>query len=160
MATGGISRRLPQGRARTRVLRVPWGEWARVVAGEKTEVRWSGQGAIPPGSYTPPEPVVGYTLNPFTRDATVRLLVLEETWKEPLSAITAESLQREGCEDIRAFKHYWRNERRNREFLPMRIAFVYRVRPFGAEDRPVFERRLFDRLYGAYSDGEIPEADL
>lgn len=159
MATGGIGRRLPQGRARTRVLRVPWGEWARVVAGDKTEVRWSGQGAIPPGGYSPPEPVVGYSVNPFTRVAQIRLLVLEATWKEPLNAISEESLEREGCEDVTAFKRYWR-DRHNREFLPMRIAFVYRVRPFDAEDRPEFERRLFDRLYGAYQDGEIPEDEL
>lgn len=76
-------------------------------------------------------------------------MVMEETWKEPLGAISAESLEREGHADLAHFRRYWM-QRTRRRFRPNAIVTAYRVRAFTPEDTRRFADALIERLYGAW----------
>lgn len=80
-----------------------------------------------------------------------RLMVLEETWQEPLGTIRPESLVLEGQPDLAHFRRYWM-QRTRRAFTPTRMVAVFRVRPWrGDSDRETFATTIFDRLYGAFT---------
>lgn len=74
-------------------------------------------------------------------------MVLEETWREPLGAITAESLEREGFPDMAHFRRYWM-QREKRRFALTRMVQVFRVRPVRAGDEEAMGLALIERLYG------------
>lgn len=141
--------------ARTIYLRVPAQDWIAVTRGRKTEFRvWVGGGANNRGlsalwSMKPPIPVVGWRHHhSYGYDGA--LLILDSCWEEPLGAISAESLQREDCEDLGAFRRYWR-QTRNLRYRPLDMVDVFRVRPFRPEDREPHSERLFDLLYGDFA---------
>lgn len=156
-----LDRRLPHGRAVTAFLRVPWSDWVAVTTGAKTELRWTGKATPLPERFQCPEPVVGYTLHPFTHQPLVCLLMIEASWKELLGSIGEESLAREGFDSLDDFRAYWKTRfhHSKREFAPLTQVVAYRVRPYEAgRDRRAMADMLFDRLWGAYEDGEVPEA--
>jgi hypothetical protein len=97
----------------------------------------------------PPLPVVAYAI--FRNgDYKHELMVLEETWREPLGSISAESLAAEGQRDMAHFRRYWM-KRESRAFEPMRIVSVFRVRPWVSADDRAMADRLLDRLYGEFT---------
>lgn len=135
--------------ASTLFLRVPSDEFRSVIAGRKTEFRALPGKASQLHRAETPIPVVAYMERRGTYDA--RLMVLEETWQEPVGAISAESLQREGQPDIAHFRRYWMRRTRQK-FKPTRMVIVFRVRGWDEySDREYFANAIFDRLYGTFT---------
>lgn len=137
-----------QRQAQTIFLRVPFYDWPLVSGGSKTEFR-AGSGSVSGLKWVePPIPVVAYTHH-HVQGYFSKLMVLEERRQEPLAAITAESLEREGFESFEEFRSYW-CAREKRRFTPTRQIVVYRVRPFEQGDDERFADQLFEHLYGAF----------
>lgn len=86
---------------------------------------------------------------PRIREPESKLMVLERTWREPLGAISSESLEREGFESIAHFRRYWMGRQKQR-FRPLLEVQVYRVRPFTETDREALGLALLDKLYGEH----------
>ena len=83
--------------------------------------------------------------------ANAELMVLESMWREPLGAISPESLAAEGYGSLAEYRRYWM-ARERRRFAPTRMITVYDVRPWrGDEDVERFARLLLERLYGAFT---------
>lgn len=153
--TGERSRQRPsspkpwrQFEARTTFLRVPADDWLLVKQGRKTEFRAAGHGVTQLWNVTTPTPVVGYAVRSLGRYEST-LLVLEATWQEPVSAISAESLEREGFPDMAHFRRYWM-ARHKRRFRPLQNVQVYRVRPLPPEEHATAGLQLFHKLYAEH----------
>lgn len=132
--------------ARTTFLRVPSGDWASVRIGAKTEFRATGRAATQVWNISCPALVVAYAVTNARDDHDSKLMVLEETWKEPLGAISEESLRREGFPTMGHFRRYWMG-RTKRRFRPLTEVHVYRVRPFEEADLATLGRALLVKLY-------------
>lgn len=136
-----------QRQARTVFLRVPAADWHLVKSGYKREFR-AASGQVSALQFVePPTLVVAYTERRGHHEGII--MVLEERWREPLGAITAESLENEGFATFEAFRRYWM-EREKRRFRPTREVTVYRVRPFEQGDIEVFSLRILEHLYGEW----------
>lgn len=131
---------------RTTFLRVPDVDWADVRRGLKTEFRLSGRAITQLWNVQCPTPVVAYRLTNRRNDHQSALMVLEATWREPLGAISEESLAREGFESMAHFRRYWM-QRTKRRFPPMLEVQVYHVRPFTERDRVPLALAMLDKLY-------------
>lgn len=138
-----------QRRVSTAFLRVPSGDWAAVRRGFKSEFRATGRGYPSFSSLEVPTPVVAY-MTRTGHDHEGQLMVLERWWREPLGAISPESLQREGFESMAHFRRYWMG-RTHKRFSPLTMVHVYRVRPFTIHDREPLAMALFDRLYAGWA---------
>jgi len=138
-----------QTRASTLFLRVPVGEWAAVKRGAKREFRSPSGPLSQLHAVKAPMPVVAYSVNKAGKhDA--RLMVLEKHWREPLGAISAESLAAEGCANLAQFRRQWMLRERKR-FTPTRIVTVYQVRPWRpGHDEEQMAARLLEHLYGEW----------
>lgn len=140
-----------QRQASTVFLRVPTTDWVAITKGLKTEFRASPNAITQALALDPPTPVVAYRAPQGQprddRDRT--LMVMTETWQEPLGAISPESLEREGHPDMAHFRRYWMTRTRRR-FRPLQKVRVFRVRPFEDEDWGLFSERLMTRLYGEF----------
>ncbi len=135
-----------QRQARTIFLRVPASDWVRVSRGMKTEFCAASGACSALWNLEPPTPVVAYRhTEALGYDS--ELMVLEEKWQEPLGAINATSLEREGFETLAEFRQYW-CERERRRFAPMKMVTRYRVRPWNYSDTEEMAQVLLDRLYG------------
>lgn len=78
-------------------------------------------------------------------------MVLLKMWREPLGAITEESLAAEGFASVAEFRRYWM-ARERRRFTPTRMITAYVIRPWeGDADVERFSHSLFERLYGAFT---------
>lgn len=137
---------------RTTFLQVPSGDWASVKQGRKTEFRATGARMTQLWNVVCPTPVFGYTMRRNVSPEGA-LLVLEATWREPVGAISPESLEREGFPDVAHFRRYWMNRYKSR-FAPMQEVQVYRVRPFAPEDEEKMGLQLLRKLYGEHLGGE------
>lgn len=137
-----------QRQARTIFLRVHHSEYALITSGRKTEFRGSPRRCSQLWDVEPPLPVVTWTLFP-ARGYKRELMVLEETWREPLGSITEESLRREGQPDIAHFRRYWMAREHDR-FKPTRMVSVFRIRPWQAHDGELLGQHLLQRLYGEF----------
>jgi len=136
--------------ASTLFLRVPHQEFRAVSSGRKSEFRASPGKASQLDRAETPTPVVAYRYHP-RRGYDSSLMVLEETWQEPLGAIKPDSLRREGQPDLAHFRRYWMG-RTKQAFKPTRMVIVYRVRQWeGAQDEYRFAMSIFRRLYGAFT---------
>lgn len=138
-----------QRRTSTLFLRVPVAEWQQVKRGTKREFRSAPGAQSQLLAIEPPMPVVAYAVDRQGRhDA--RLMVLERMWREPLGAISPESLSEEGCRTLAEFRRRWVLTNRKR-FTPTRIVSVYTVRPWQDEldDRRMADR-LLEHLYGEW----------
>jgi hypothetical protein len=130
-------------------LRIPRSDWPNVTQGRKTELRAAGRGGtLLAAKLHTPTPVVGYAVGVV--GPRFKLLVVEEAWTEPLGAISAESLEREGFRTRAEFRAYWRRRVHDRNYKPLTTVQVYRLRPFVPEDRAALADRMFDHLYGEY----------
>jgi hypothetical protein len=96
-----------------------------------------------------PTAVVAFTRRRHGPQPEPLLMVLEAVWQEQLMAISPESLAAEGCANFREFRSKW-IKRTKRLFEPLRLVWVFRVRPFEEDDRAMLGDRLFERLYGSY----------
>lgn len=143
-----------QRHASTVFLRVPADEWVAVTRGAKTEFRASPNAVTQALNLEPPTPVVAYrhVRSRHPDDAyDARLMMLEETWQEPLGAATEESLRREGHESFAHFRRYWM-KRTRRRFAPTRMVRVFRVRPWREGDWQASAEILMERLYGDFRE--------
>jgi hypothetical protein len=141
-----------QTKTSTLFLRVPVVEWGSVKRGTKREFRSAPGRTTHLLAVEPPMPVVAYSIDRMGRyDAA--LMVLERRWREPLGAITPESLAAEGCRDLAEFRRRYTLMYKKR-FTPTRITSVFVVRPWHeALDDRVMADRLLDYLYGDWVDG-------
>lgn len=139
----------PQFEVRTTFLRVPVLDWAAVKHGYKTEFRATGRAVTQPWNLQLPTPVVGYKVSNQRDDHESTMLVLEESWTEPLLAISPESIRREGFADMTGFRNYWM-QRTKRRFRPLTEVRVYRVRPFADDDVVAMGNQLLTKLYGEH----------
>lgn len=136
-----------QRQARTIFLRVPAADWPLVSRGKKREFR-AASGQVSALQFVePPTPVVAYTERRGQHEGII--MVLERRWREPLGAITEESLEAEGFHTFEAFRRYWM-QREKRRFRPTREVTVYRVRPWTPDDIEVFSLRILEHLYGEW----------
>jgi hypothetical protein len=126
---------------------VPKADWGLVRAGRKTEFRASPSVCPQLWKVEPPVPVVAYAV--FGDRYKKELMVVEEAWREPLGAITEESLRRERQPDLAHFRRYWM-ARENTAFKPMRMVSVFRVRPWREGDDRAMADRLLELLYGEF----------
>lgn len=145
---GAGPRPYKQRRARTIFLRVPYSEWGSVKAGRKREFRASPNATPQFWDVEPPMPVVAYAIS-RQLGYRAQLMVLEEHWREPLGAISPESLAAEGQPDIAHFRRYWMH-REHTAFKPTRMVSVFRVRPWQPSDDAGMAERLLERLYGEF----------
>ena len=139
--------------ATTLFLRVPRGDWAAICAGSKTEFRASGKGARHGEHANLPKPVVAYSYLQYREEPQTALLVLEDSWVEPLGAISAESIAREGFASMSEFRTYWITRHTSHgggTFKPLSRVQAYRVRPWTPEDRPAMADKLLVDLYGEF----------
>lgn len=137
-----------QRQASTLFLRVPKAEWPEVTLGVKREFR-AGSGKVSAlFNVEPPVPVVAYTVDTFGRYKNA-LMVLEAVWREPLGAITKESLEAEGFTTFEEFFDHW-IAREHRPFPTLAMTTVYRVRPWGLEDYRGMADELLRHLYGEF----------
>lgn len=149
MGTDGAGPRpFTQRQARTIFLRAPYAEWGAITSGRKTEFRASPNACSQLWSVEPPTPAVVWADFP-SRGPKRELMVLEATWREPLGAISAESLEREGHPSFPHFRRYWM-KRNKIAFRPTRIVSVYQVRPVIPGDAELLGLVLFERLYGEF----------
>jgi hypothetical protein len=133
----------------TLFLRVPVSEWTQVKRGNKREFRSSPGAQSQLLNAEPPMPIVAYSVDRQGRhDA--RLMVLERMWREPLGALSPESLAAEGCQTLAEFRRRWMLTNRKR-FTPSRIVSVYVVRPWraGLDEREMADR-LLEHLYAEW----------
>jgi hypothetical protein len=145
-----------QRRTSTLFLRVPTGDWPKVKRGIKQEFRAQSGIQSQLHKVVAPMPVVAYAVDRRGRhDA--RLMVLTAIWREPLGAISPESLEAEGCRNLGEFRRYW-IARDKRRFTPTAVVAVYRVRPWRDElDDRLMADRLLHHLYGEWVGDEIEE---
>lgn len=139
-----------QSRVSTTFVRVPRSDWALVRRGHKTEFRSSLGGDVAQfWGLTPPMPVIAWTWSKI-RGYDAALMVLEASWREPLGAITPESLEREGFNSFAEFRRYYM-ERERRHFTPTRQVQVFRLREWeDATDFPAFAQATLLKLYGDF----------
>lgn len=139
-----------QHRASTIFLRIPAVDWVSVIHGNKTEFRAAPNAVTGVDFLELPTPVVAYRANPkSTNPWDAKLMVLEESWVEPLGAISEASLEREGFPDLAHFRRYWMGRTRRR-FRPLQKVRAYIVRPWHAADWEMFAEVFMDRLYGEF----------
>jgi hypothetical protein len=131
---------------------VPAIDWVPITHGTKTEFRASPNAVTQALGIEPPTPVVAYRVDgdfgASSRYA-CKLMLMTETWQEPLGAIGPESLDREGHVDFAHFRRYWMG-RTKRRFRPLQKVRVFRVRPFTDADWSESAERLMSRLYGDF----------
>jgi hypothetical protein len=144
--------------ASTLYLRVPADDWANVKQGYKTEFRMKPAKGIAFLRVLLPTPVVAYMTTRGGRHEKA-MMVVTDSWVEPLGAITADSLEREGYPDMAHFRRYW-TARTNQRFMPLMNVQVFRVRRFETEDREALGAILLDRLYGEYTGANTERSEL
>jgi hypothetical protein len=129
-------------------LRVPRGDWIAVKRGLKREFR-AGSGAHSRlWNVATPTPAVAYTIDGMG-EYRHALLVLEKVWREPLGAISPESLAAEGFESFAAVRRHW-VLREKRYFPPLRMTTAYQVRPWADADADLMGEQLLKQLYGDF----------
>lgn len=139
----------------TTYLRVPRDEHARLSHGDKREVRVKYLVNGRTDEFGFPLPLVIWspgTIGPLK----VALVVCEERWREPVGAISTESLRNEGydcrcgercnCGALDRFRRYWKNIRGYR-WDPRQPTWVYRLRPWDDSDRRRFAERIIEHLW-------------
>lgn len=140
---------------RTHFLRLPRRDWANITQGIKREFR--GGGSLHLEVLDPPTPVIAYSQPSTFGGSEFRheLIVCEAAWREPLGAISPESLEAEGFSSLAEFRQYWRDRHQQGRFDPLKPVIAFRVRPWrGDEDVALFGRLLIERLYLNVADSE------
>ncbi len=81
-------------------------------------------------------------------------MVLTAIWREPLAAISEESLAREGFPDMAHFRRYWMS-RTHRRFTPLTSVMVYRLAPFSEQAMTELGATMLRTLYRDHLSEEI-----
>lgn len=131
-------------RLTTLILRPHPADWLPLKYGQYSEFR-SFRGF--PDRLHVPTPIVLWR-RVGTRVETM-IWVIEESWREPLGAISEESLARIGCANIREFRERWVSGRRI-YFDATKNINVYRGRPWQDDDREPLAVALLETLYGPF----------
>ena len=129
-------------------VRVPVAEWGAITTGRKTEFRAESGKASGLWTVECPVPCVAYKVDHLGRYSAI-LMVLEAVWREPLMAMSEESIANEGFASFGEFRSHWM-ARENRRFRPMAITSVYRVRRWRPEDEAAMGDALLRRLYADF----------
>lgn len=139
-----------QSRVSTTFVRVPREDWSLVKRGHKTEFRSSIGGDVAQfWGIQPPMPVIAWTWSKI-RGYDHKLMVLEAAWREPVGAISAESLEREGYDSYEEFRRYYMHRER-RHFTPTREVQVFRLRQWEhSTDFSAFGEAILLKLYGDF----------
>jgi hypothetical protein len=137
-----------QHQASTIFLRVPSADWIAVRHGKKREFRAESGKVSQLWNVACPVPVVAYRLDSHGRYDSA-LMVLEAVWREPLGAISPESLEAEGFESFAHFRRNW-CIREKRRFRPLHMTTAFRVRPWDSDDDRAMADALLKRLYGEF----------
>ncbi|HEX4033224.1 MAG TPA: hypothetical protein VHX66_02160 [Solirubrobacteraceae bacterium] len=137
-----------QRQASTIFVRVPSDDWYLVKGGYKREVRSRQSSTAALQKRSLPLPCVAYRLHPQHGYDSV-LMVLEAVWREPLGAISEESLAAEGYATMAEFRRAW-VIREKRRFPLLAPVTVHRVRPWTSEDAAEMGAALLRQLYGEF----------
>ena len=114
-------------------MRVPVAAWGAVTSGCKREFRAQPGNASALWNVETPTPcAVAYKVAHLGRYSAA-LMVLEAVWREPLGAISEESLANEGYATMGDFRRAW-VMREKRRFPLLAPVTVHRVRPWTPED--------------------------
>lgn len=140
--------------AKTIRVHLPRVDFNDIRVGAKREFRNYGRRMIEP--LPAPHAVVGYNAkdwwtpeNGLDGIDTV-LLTLEDTWTEPLGAISEESVAREGFDSLADFRRYFAARYPNGGFRPMANVIVYRIHPMTDEEKAMYADALWERIYGRW----------
>lgn len=148
-------RPLKQHQLKTVLLRVPTGVWPVVSTGRVREFRAATGNAPQLWKVPTPTLAVCFRRRPTLAEYDYRLMVLEGVRQERLGAVTGEGLAAagyEGQDALARFRRDWMISEKRR-FEPLRMVFVYTVRPVdGASDLLDLGSTLVDHLYGDYLD--------
>jgi hypothetical protein len=148
----GATRRGPkpynQHHASTIFVRVPSDEWHAVKGGYKREIRSRQSSTTAIQGLSLPTPCVAYRLHPH-HGYDAALMVLEGVWREPLGAISEESIANEGYATMAEFRRAW-VMREKRRFPLLAPVTVHRVRPWTPEDAAGMGKALLRQLYGEF----------
>lgn len=140
-----------QHKLKTPFVTVPTVDWSAVTTGAKTEFRLRPGIAMPLASNLPFFPILIVAYARFRMGRLERLMVLEDSWMEPLRAITPDSLAREGFETLAQFKRYW-NLRNRSGYRPLANIIVVRVRPLRHGDFELIGERLVEHFWGEWTE--------
>ena len=143
-------RPLRQHQAKTVFLRVPTAVWGLVSSGKIREFRAAVGNAPQLWNVPLPTLVAAYRKQRAAAQYDYRLLLLEGVRREALGTITAEGLAAAGYEGPDAFARFRREWmiHEKRRFEPLRVVFVYTVRPIRDGDLADAGAALVDHLYG------------
>lgn len=147
-------RPLKQRRVKTLFIRVPTWAWAMVSTGRVSEFR-AAVGNVPQlGSVPLPTLAVAYRPRLKVGEYDYRLMLLEGVRREALGTIGDDGLRRAGYTGENAFARFRRDWMINekKRFEPLRVVFVFRVRPLYDEDLVEVGLALVEHLYGEFSD--------
>ena len=139
---------------KTRRLHLPRVDFNDIRVGAKTEYRNYGTRLFDELAF--PCPAVGYCQRPWWTvehgldGIDTVLLTLEDSWVEPLGAISEESLEREGFDGITDFRRYFAERYPKGGFRALANVIVYRVRPMTEADEEQFRADLWNRIYGQW----------
>jgi hypothetical protein len=147
-----------QRQASTIFVRVHSDDWHAVKGGYKREIRSRQSSLTVLQGLSLPTPCVAFRFHrQYGYDAV--LMVLEAVWREPLGAISDESIAAEGYATMADFRRAW-IIREKRRFPLLAPVTVYKVRPRTPEDAAGMGEALLRQLYGEFlADGRpVPVA--
>jgi hypothetical protein len=136
-------------------VRVPTDQWGAIRSGRKTEFRTRAGNRATLAGIDTPLPCVAYRLDRY-RIYDAEMMVLEAVWREPLMAISAESLAAEGFASFAEFRQAWIIKEK-RWFRPLDVVTAYRLRPWTPEDGAGMGDALLRRLYSEFLPHDASE---
>jgi hypothetical protein len=143
-----------QHQASTIFVRVPSDDWHAVKGGYKREIRSRQSSLAALHDLSLPLPCVAYRLHPhYGYDAV--LMVLEAVWREPLGAISEESIAAEGYPTMAQFRRAW-VIREKRRFPLTAPVTVHRVRLCEPDDAAEMGAALLRQLYREFLPDGVP----
>ena len=134
--------------ASTIFVRVHSDDWHALKCGAKCEIRSRQSSLIALNVLSLPTPCVVWRLHPYHGYEAV-LMVLEAVWREPLGAISEESIGNEGYDSMAEFRRAW-IIREKRRFPLLDTVTVHRVRPWTPDDAAAMGSALLHQLYGEF----------
>lgn len=131
-------------------VRIPAHDWPMVKRGfQRVVVGGTAQQTQLFNTQTP-TPVVAYSMK-RGKDYECRLMILEEARRAMLGEIDPAEV---GFPGLAEFRRYWiARERNGKGFQPLRLVWVYTLRPMSEGDREEMGHLMFDRLFGEFLDG-------
>jgi hypothetical protein len=141
--------------ARNTRIHLPRVDYSDISVGAKREYRNYGYRRFDGLSF--PAPAVGYCARDWWTPTSLRdgidtcLLTIEDSWVEPLGAISPESLANEGFTDIADFRRYFTERYPRGGFRALANVVVYRVHPMTVEEAAEFAAAHWSKMYGQYA---------